>query len=122
MIAIYDIATRKIDRFVICTYDHIAMQCQVGEDFYLNCSGDATHIINNEPVTIIPELVPSTEAELLVKIRQKRNILLSACDWTQIADAPLTTEQSYVWAVYRQDLRDFPAVCNPLNPVWPVKP
>lgn len=38
--------------------------------------------------------------------RSRRNKLLSACDWTQIPDAPLTEEQKEQWRVYRQTLRD----------------
>lgn len=50
--------------------------------------------------------------------RDKRNSLLTECDWTQIADVPLTAECKAAFATYRQALRDV----DLLNPVWPEKP
>lgn len=64
-------------------------------------------------------------------IRQKRNALLHACDWTQLPDAPasslgvkadgITPATVADWAAYRQALRDYPGtVVDPLNPPpWP---
>lgn len=47
----------------------------------------------------------------------RRNALLQASDWTQLADVPLTPEQVEAWRVYRQALRDWPeSVTNPFNP------
>jgi hypothetical protein len=54
------------------------------------------------------------------EIRAQRNALLSACDWTQVADAPV---DDLAWAVYRQALRDIPDQPGfPANVVWPVAP
>lgn len=66
--------------------------------------------------------VPPPPVDPMPEIRERRNYLLAACDWTQLPDAALTPEQKAAWAVYRQQLRDFPAVCDPNNPVWPVPP
>ena len=57
----------------------------------------------------------------LEPIREKRNLLLAACDWTQAADAPVDTK---AWAEYRQALRDLPATIeDPTQPVeWPTPP
>lgn len=63
-----------------------------------------------------------TREKLLAVIRAERNKRLLACDWTQIPDAPLSTDQGEAWAIYRQALRDFPETCDPANPVWPVAP
>jgi hypothetical protein len=86
-----------------------------GNEIYLNCPDSATHIINNDPVTII---TPPT----LEEIRIKRNTLLYSCDWTQVIDSPLTPGQMAAWAVYRQQLRDFLEMCDVNNPVWPAPP
>jgi hypothetical protein len=52
--------------------------------------------------------------------RAKRNALLVASDWTQVADAPVDQAE---WAVYRQALRDVTDQSGfPENVVWPVKP
>ena len=53
-------------------------------------------------------------------VREKRNSLLTASDWTQVADAPLTTEVKAIWATYRQALRDVTTQETfPYNIVWP---
>ena len=56
-------------------------------------------------------------------LRKRRDGLLAASDWTQIADAPLTEVQKADWTNYRQALRDLPAnTIDPLNPSWPEEP
>lgn len=53
-------------------------------------------------------------------VRAERDELLSACDWTQIADAPVDAS---AWATYRQALRDVPSQNGfPWDVVWPEKP
>lgn len=53
-------------------------------------------------------------------VRAERNAKLAACDWTQLADAPVDDLQ---WAVYRQALRDLPnSQSDPFNVVWPSTP
>jgi hypothetical protein len=39
-------------------------------------------------------------------IRVIRNYALKCSDWTQLPDAPLSTEQKAIWITYRQQLRD----------------
>ena len=54
-------------------------------------------------------------------IRQQRNSLLTASDWTQAADVPQATKD--LWATYRQALRDIPQQAGfPTNVTWPQKP
>lgn len=45
--------------------------------------------------------------QFLDTIRNERQGLLSACDWTQIPDVPLSDAKKAEWATYRQQLRDF---------------
>ena len=62
-------------------------------------------------------------ADKLNLIKVKRDALLSACDFTQLPDAPLTLAQKQAWADYRQDLRDLPETITDLdNVTWPTKP
>lgn len=64
-----------------------------------------------------------TEAETAATVRKDRTARLAACDWTQLADAPLTPEQLAAWAAYRQALRDVPEQEGfPVEVVWPAKP
>jgi len=59
-------------------------------------------------------------AALATQARTKRNALLTASDWTQVADAPV---DQTAWATYRQALRDVPAQAGfPENIDWPVAP
>ena len=59
----------------------------------------------------------------MARLRRERNERLSACDWTQAADSPLTAEQRAAWATYRQSLRDLPSVYGGEGPIpWPVAP
>lgn len=53
------------------------------------------------------------------QVRSQRNRLLSGCDWTQVADAPVNALQ---WAIYRQALRDVTLQSDPFNITWPVSP
>lgn len=56
-------------------------------------------------------------------LRAERNRLLAACDYTQLADSPLTPQLKDVYQVYRQALRDLPNnTIDPSNPIWPESP
>jgi len=67
---------------------------------------------------------PVVEAERAwAAVRTERNSLLSASDWTQVADAPLTASEKQAWADYRQALRDVPQdFDSPDDVVWPETP
>ena len=54
------------------------------------------------------------------EVRQQRNTLLAASDWTQLPDVPLETKSA--WTAYRQALRDVTSQADPLNIVWPQAP
>jgi len=73
-----------------------------------------------------PEIRERQEAELSVMVRGTRNVLLFDSDWTQLADSPLSDSKKEEWAVYRQELRDFPAqdqdTINIFEFVWPTNP
>lgn len=52
-------------------------------------------------------------------IRDTRNELLAASDWTQLADAPV---DPFAWITYREALRDITLQADPFNLTWPVAP
>ena len=57
------------------------------------------------------------------KLRNDRDSMLTASDWTQTPDSPLSEAQQQSWRDYRQALRDLPEnTTDPLNPTWPSKP
>jgi len=64
-IAIYRISDGEIQRRAVTHYQLIELNYGEGENYFLNCPPDATHIIDGEPVTVIPPVVPSTTEELI---------------------------------------------------------
>lgn len=85
--------------------------------------GKVVSIDGGFSVSLPPEPEPAPEPEPVdpwVTLRDQRDALLSASDWTQLPDAPVDAE---AWAVYRQALRDLPEnTTNPEEPTWPSLP
>lgn len=79
--------------------------------------------ITNEFQDVIaskPAALPLDEERSLA-IRNGRNQLLVASDWTQLPDVPVTTRE--LWATYRQQLRDLPQQAGfPQQVTWPQAP
>lgn len=63
-----------------------------------------------------------TDAYTLDDVRVQRDFLLSASDYTQLPDSPLSSEIRAEWAVYRQALRDLPGTAEAAEIVWPIEP
>ncbi len=65
--------------------------------------------------------VDAFEAERLAdSIRAERDRLLSACDWTQLPDAPVDAS---AWKKYRKGLRDVTKKKGfPESVIWPIQP
>lgn len=72
---------------------------------------------------IIPKSADEMSADTAAKassVRADRNNRLTACDWTQLADAPC---DKAAWTTYRQALRDVPLQIGfPWNANWPEMP
>lgn len=68
-----------------------------------------------------PQSVPGPDYGAMADdVRKQRNDLLAACDWTQVADAPVDKD---AWAAYRQALRDVTEQPDfPVSVVWPAEP
>jgi uncharacterized protein YjiS (DUF1127 family) len=75
------------------------------------------HIFDYTTKTWIDPRTTETEWPL---VRQNRNQLLQASDWTQLPDVPIETKEA--WAVYRQALRDVTLQPDPFNITWPQPP
>lgn len=64
-----------------------------------------------------------TNASMARDARAKRSGLLSASDWTQLADVELEEESKKAWAVYRKALRDISKQAGfPTSISWPIPP
>ena len=68
------------------------------------------------------EVVAQRVSDKWVQVRQQRNGLLAACDWTQLSDSPLSTAAKTSWQTYRQALRDVTLQSNPFQLTWPTAP
>jgi len=63
------------------------------------------------------------DAEQADSVRAERNKRLAECDWTQLADSPLTPDEKNAWALYRETLRMIPQQLGfPWNVDWPPAP
>ncbi|QDP51759.1 MAG: hypothetical protein GOVbin1578_22 [Prokaryotic dsDNA virus sp.] len=75
---------------------------------------------------IYKKAYPGNPLTTMEHLRQGRNNLLNACDWTQMPDCQLTNTEKAAWATYRQQLRDLPATYSNDNNiediVWPQTP
>lgn len=75
------------------------------------------------PASYTIETTDTGNETVLAALRFERNARLGACDWTQLADAPLSGPEKAAWVAYRQALRDLPESAeNPSNPTWPEQP
>lgn len=64
-----------------------------------------------------------TDQKRAFLMRADRSAMLTATDWTQLADAQLTAEKRAEYTVYRQALRDITSTAGfPWDIVWPIKP
>lgn len=106
-------------------------------DIAHNIRGQADRMADNLREGPLEQTVPLTEEDLAQRaadeahhrtvvapamLRANRNARLAASDWTQLPDAALTKDERAAWTRYRQQLRDLPAITDPLDPAWPVPP
>lgn len=64
--------------------------------------------------------IDNENAQKAADVRAQRDRLLTASDWTQVADAPV---DKTTWATYRQALRDVPGQEGfPWDVAWPDQP
>ena len=83
---------------------------QLGDKWYTNYVA----------VDLPPEACTALDDQQAAAVRTDRNSRLAACDWTQVADAPV---DKAAWATYRQELRDITSQPGfPWEITWPVAP
>ncbi|SDX53184.1 tail fiber assembly protein [Lysobacter enzymogenes] len=66
-----------------------------------------------------PAPAPDTRA---TEARARRDALLRASDWTQLADSPLSIADRQAWLAYRVALRDLPRLPGFPDIPWPQPP
>ena len=117
--------------------------CRVLENFHIHPHGCITRrpgfrfvaeaLNSDNPVLLIPFEYNAVQTYVLEfgediegqgrNIRVRRDGLLAAYDWTQLADGPLAKTDKAAWAAYRQALRDLPQQSGfPDEVAWPPEP
>lgn len=92
-----------------------SMACWATENGKLITKTEGGYVISDPPE-------PSTD-ELAERARNRRDILLTECDYLMLPDYPLSAEARVKWEAYRQALRDIPAQAGfPQSIVYPEKP
>tara|TARA_R110000764_G_scaffold51692_5_gene112955 strand:+ start:3203 stop:3616 length:414 start_codon:yes stop_codon:yes gene_type:complete len=88
----------------------------------VSCNRTQELVLSTTPISVrkLPQYIIT--ADVLAK--QKRNTLLTACDWTVGVDSPLSDAKKGEWQTYRQALRDFDyaSVTQDFGIVWPTPP
>jgi hypothetical protein len=122
----YNTSSGKIESNRICSLKQAQRQVQICPhwSFIEGYVDDVNKKQINTETQAIEDLVVPTQS-LEHRIRQRRDLLLYDCDWTQNADSPLSDSKKAEWATYRQALRDITdniTVTKFIDLVWPTKP
>jgi hypothetical protein len=95
----------------------------------------AHKLVNGVQVELTAEEIAARAAEeaawnagafdrAIADLRQRRNALISSCDWVMLSDSPIADKTA--WETYRQALRDITnglTTVDQVNAVtWPTKP
>ena len=98
----------------ICPEGAMDLQKADGQFVMEGVANDATqHVVEGKIVDKPPAENPVDERPQ--QLRDTRNELLQATDWSQLADAQLSSDQRNKYQAYRQALRDLPT-----HSKWPA--
>ena len=124
-IIIYNTETGMIRQSMKVSEELIDANLKDGESYIEGIhSPYETHVLNGQLVDGYADTrAQDVIDQAWIDLKDQRNVLLSASDWTQSPDSPLTDAKKQEWATYRQSLRDLPSdTTDPANPTWPTKP
>jgi hypothetical protein len=117
--------TQRKDGTYVVEDDEVGPYHVVSREVYAQCKYDIEEIKQyalEHPEDVVQDITETEEYQKQAKsdaMRLERNGLLSACDWTQVPDAP--TDKA-AWAAYRQALRDITQHPDWPNVDWPEAP
>ncbi len=81
-----------------------------------------TYYVGGTPTTN-PQAAADAHAAAWAQVRAQRNTLITATDWSQMVDAPISSGDKTAMAQYRQQLRDLPqTTTDPTQVVYPPVP
>lgn len=87
----------------------------------LDDGGMESRLIHAIDADELAAALPADPIDLATPARAQRDVLLSACDWTQCRDVPDAVATA--WQPYRQALRDLSKQAGfPDAIAWPVAP
>lgn len=112
---------KNISTETLATYDVYPVKVTIAPkiDYKTHRHTNSVEQVSGE-WTQVWEVVELPVEKASENIRAYRNTLLSSCDWTQVADAPVDPA---AWAVYRQALRDITSQESfPWNVEFPEPP
>jgi hypothetical protein len=137
------VGTLDADGWWVITWPEVAAKVAV----WSTETGDLTYISSGadipdgytaqEPPDLLPGMAAWDDAAgawvddveaMATAIRDERDARLTACDWTQLPDSPLTPAEQAEYAAYRQSLRDltdlagFPWQGDVSAAPWPSAP
>ncbi len=99
---------------------HVHLQCSEALDW--DCV-KAVLVDGEIQIEEDQDLIDVKTEKLWNVLRSMRDSKLLQCDWTQLVDSPLNSQDKSAWAAYRQELRDLPENTeDPASPVWPAVP
>jgi hypothetical protein len=79
--------------------------------------------VNNNGWTQVWEVINLPLDKASANVRERRDYLLSECDWVVIKSIETDVPEIESWKTYRQALRDVPSQTGfPYSVVWPIKP
>ena len=84
--------------------------------------GNIYKVFSAQVVSLSSEEISERQQGLENSQRDLRNELLTASDWTQMPDSPLSDSKKAEWATYRQKLRDFTNVSDWVYAGFPDQP
>ena len=76
------------------------------------------------------EVIQDRKVDAMTKLRSERDALINSTDKYAFLDYPIKTETRKKWNIYRQHLRDLPAMSSPdldedgklIGVEWPLAP
>ena len=102
-------------KYALISKDNEVISVIEAEEEFVTAYNEKAILEGQKTLVLAPDSTALSE-----QIRQERNDLLDASDWTQNSDSPV---DQTAWATYRQLLRDVPQQDGfPLTVVWPTAP
>jgi hypothetical protein len=79
--------------------------------------------LTTTPISIV-KTVSRKMISINVEVKEQRNRRLTASDWTQSVDSPLSDSKKTEWQTYRQALRDldYASLTEGQTVTWPTEP